>query len=81
MGHGFRVWPAGPQRWLKLSKPSMPSTMALTLVWVTPFVPLAQALIVVSTGNLTRVVYFVTSLMLGQPVSSKNKALMVLGVP
>jgi hypothetical protein len=39
--------------------PLGPSTMALTLAWVTHFVPLARALTAV--WNLTLVVYFVTS--------------------
>ena len=68
----------GPQQWLRQSKPSMPSTMALTLVWVAPFVPLEQALMLV--WNLMIVVSFVTSLIIGQPSTSKNEASMVLGV-
>ena len=73
-----RVAHAGPQRWLKLSKPSMPSTMAITKALLTLFVPLAQALTVV--WNLTLVFCLVTSLMLGRPSTSKNEALMVLDV-
>jgi hypothetical protein len=42
------------------------------------FVPLARALTTV--WNLTLVVYFVNSLMLGRPSTSKNEASMVLGV-
>jgi hypothetical protein len=56
----------------------MPSTVALTLALVTPFVPLAQALTAV--WNLTLVVYFVISLMLGRPSTSKSEASMVLVV-
>ena len=49
-----------------------------TLAWLTHFVPLARALTAV--WNLTLIVCFVISLMLGWPSTSKNRASMVLGV-
>ena len=73
-----RVAHDSPPRWLKPSKASMLSTLVLSLVWVTPFVPLAPALTAV--WNLTLVISFVNSCMLGQHSISKNAASMVLGV-